>query len=264
MSDEYIRAEITAADRQLVDAFMRRLRAIRALQEARGASDNEITANLAGDAANIRRFIDASPDDITPDAIARFCRAFIGECVTYQGVRTVTFAQGDEQRMVNAARGYFGYGVTLEHAVDWRTALEMVIERDGLVACLPWPETPGAGQWWPALIEDRFSDLRILAGWPNLPGDDVELEAALVARRKLEPSGADDTILICHDDMHDAERLMRNMEFTGSVTARVRSLALIRISGFVEENDPRLAELRTNGLDGLRVIGILSHATSGT
>ena len=177
MSDEYIRAEITAADRQLVDAFMRRLRAIRALQEARGASDNEITANLAGDAANIRRFIDASPDDIPPDAIARFCRAFIGECVTYQGVRTVTFAQGDEQRMVNAARGYFGYGVTLEHAVDWRTALEMVIERDGLVACLPWPETPGAGQWWPALIEDRFSDLRILAGWPNLPGDDVELEA---------------------------------------------------------------------------------------
>ena len=92
MSDEYIRAEITAADRQLVDAFMRRLRAIRALQEARGASDNEITANLAGDAANIRRFIDASPDDIPPDAIARFCRAFIGECVTYQGVRTVTFA----------------------------------------------------------------------------------------------------------------------------------------------------------------------------
>ena len=262
MSDEFIQAEISAADKQLVEAFIRRLRAIRALQEARGHDDKQITANLAADAANIRRFIDAAPGDIPPDAVARFCRAFIGECVTYQGVRSVAFAQGDEQRLVNAARGYFGYGVSLQSAADWRVALEMAIEEDGLVACLPWPELPGAGQWWPALIENRFQDLRILAGWPNLPGEEIALEAALIARRKLEPSGADDTLLICHDDMHDAERLMRNHEMFGEVTARVRSLALIRYSGFLADDDVRLAELRNAGLDGLRVVGILSHPTS--
>ena len=262
MSDEFIQAEISAADKQLVDAFIRRLRAIRAIQEARGHDDKTITANLAGDAANIRRFIETAPSDIPPDAVARFCRAFIGECVTYQGVKTVAFAQGDEQRMVNAARGYFGYGVTLEPASDWRAALEMVMENDGMVGCLPWPELPGAGQWWPALIEDRFHDLKILAGWPNLPGPDTPLEAALIARRNLEPSGSDDMLLIAHDDMHDAERLLRNAEIPGEVTARVRSQALIRVNGYIAEDDLRIAHLRAAGLDGLRVVGILSHPVS--
>ncbi len=260
MSDQYIRTEIASADAALLEAFMRRLRATRALQEAQDATDGEITANLAGDAAILRRLIAAAPDDIPIDSIARFCRAFIGECVVFQGVKQVAYTASEEMRMVSAARGYFGYAVELVPATDWREALEMVVETRGMVACLPWPETPGSGQWWPALIENRFDNLRILAGWPNLPGESRgQLEAALVAPQALAPSGADDTFAIGHDDIFEAPRILKEAGFEGEVVARVRSLALIRLSGFVTEDDKRLALTRAGGIDGFRVIGALPH-----
>lgn len=262
MNDEYIKTEIASADGALLEAFVRRLRATRALQEAQDAKDGEITANLAGDAAILRRLIEAAPEDVPVDAIARFCRAFIGECVVFQGVKQVAYTSSEEFRMVSAARGYFGYAVDLVPAVDWREALEMVTETRGMVACLPWPETPGSGQWWPALIENRFRELRILAGWPNLPGESGgQLEAALVAPQTLSPSGADDTYAIGHDDMHEAERLLVQAGLVGEVVARVRSLALIRLNGFVEEDDKRLALTQAGGLDGFRVIGALPRST---
>ena len=260
MSDEYIQAEIEAADKAFVDAFVRRLRAINALKEARDKNDTEIWADLAADAATIRKFADAAPKDAPADAITRICRALIGESVVLQGVRQVLLAGGDEARLLSAARGYFGYAAEIKHAADAREALETLIEEDGVVACLPWPELPGAGQWWPTLNENRFSDLRILSGWPILPGREDQKEAAIVARKPLSPSGSDDMYAIAHDDIHAAESCLRRAGVEAEVVARVRSLALIRLSGYMEENDPRLAQARADELDGLRIIGAVPRA----
>ncbi|MFC7292078.1 hypothetical protein [Hirschia litorea] len=258
MNDEYILAEIESADRALSEAFVRRLRAISALKEARHVDENEISADLAADAALIRRLIGEAPDDVSIDAVARFCRAFIGECVVYQGVKAVRYAGGDEARLVDAARGFFGYAAKLTRSADPREALEAVAEEAGVVACLPWPELAGGGQWWPMMNESRFAGLKILSGWPNLPGDDAPpMETAIVARKALSPSGSDDMFAIAHDDIHDANRLLRQIELPGEVVARVRSLALIKLSGYVTEDDSRVIEARNAGLDGFRIIGVL-------
>ncbi|ACT57928.1 hypothetical protein [Hirschia baltica] len=258
MNEEFIRAEIESADKALNEAFIRRLRAISALKEAKRVDDTEISADLAADAALVRRLIEEAPDDVSIDAVARFCRAFIGECVVYQGVKAVRYAGGDATRLVAAARGFFGYAANLTSAVDPREALEAVAEETGVVACLPWPELAGGGQWWPMMNESRFSGLKILSGWPNLPGENAQpLETAIVARKELSPSGADDMYAIAHDDIHDAHRILRNLDMPGEVVARVRSLALIKLSGYITEDDSRLAEARQAGLDGLQIIGVL-------
>lgn len=260
MNEEFIRAEIEAADKSLNEAFIRRLRAISALKEAKQVDDNEISADLASDAALVRRLIEEAPEDVSIDAVARFCRAFIGECVVYQGVKAVRYAGGNETRLVNAARGFFGYAANLTPAADPREALEAVAEESGVVACLPWPELAGGGQWWPMMNESRFAGLKILSGWPNLPGEDAPpLETAIVARKDLSPSGADDMYAIAHDDIHDASRIMRMVGLEGDVVSRVRSLALIKLTGYVTEDDSRLDEARQAGLDGLQIIGVLPH-----
>lgn len=258
MDKDQIHAEIAAADEALIQAFIRRSRAVRRLRETRAGDEDVISADLAADAAMVRRFASETPEDMPADAIARICRAVIGEAVQTQGIRAVRFAGGDEATLVNAARGYFGYSANLVEATDPREALEAVEEEKGVVACLPWPELSGAGQWWPMLNENRFSDLRILAGWPNLPGQDASLlETAIVARKALSPSGADDMFAIAHDDLYEAERIVKAAGMTGEVVARVRSLALIKLEGFVAEDDSRLAAARSDGLEGMRIIGVL-------
>ena len=258
-SHQDLRDEIDAVDSMLLGAFIRRMRAVRKLQEATKLSPEEAgSAHLAIEAAGIRKLVEGTPSDLPAEAVERFCRAFVGECAVYQGFDTVTFPAGDEQRMVTAARGFFGYGVNLEPAGDWREALQIAAQRQDAVAFMPWPELPGAGQWWPALIEDRLSELRILAGWPSMPTEaDNGLEAALVARRKCAPSGNDDTFAIAHDDLHEADDAMHAAGMQGSVVARVRSLALLRLKGFVSMDDPRLAMLRSSSLEGFRIVGVL-------
>jgi hypothetical protein len=50
--------------------------------------------------------------------------------------------------------------------------------------------------------------------------------------------------------------LLATAGLTAEVAARARSLALIRLSGFVAEDDPRLEVARRLGLDGLRLVGV--------
>jgi hypothetical protein len=111
------------------------------------------------------------------------------------------------------------------------------------------------------LNETRYQDHRIHAGWPNLPGEDAPApKTAIIARKQLSPSGADDIFAIAHDDIHDANRIMRLVELPGEVVSRVRSLALIKIRGYIDDADSRLEAARSEGLDGLRIVGVLPHA----
>jgi hypothetical protein len=59
-----------------------------------------------------------------------------------------------------------------------------------------------------------------------------------------------------HDDSHSAERLLAEAGIPGEVTARARSLTLIRLNEFVAPDDRRLEFARKAGLDGLRIVGV--------
>ncbi len=218
-----------------------------------------LASDLPGQAGQLRHALANGAGALPKPAAARLWRALCGEIMSARGLSNVLLAGGEPALLLEAARGYFGFSVQLTLASDVREALDRVEDTLGVLACVPWPEIAGAGQWWPMLNENRYRDLSVLAGWPQIPGedDDVLPRVAIVGRLPVTPSGDDDTLATVHDDTFVAEGIMARFDLQGSVVARARSLALIRLRGFVTNDDPRLEQARLGGLDGLRVIGVL-------
>src|SRR5690606_27924761 len=164
---------------------------------------------------------------------------------------------GDIAQSVEAARGYFGFAPNIVPVVEIREALERALDQQGVVSCVPWPEHAGIGQWWPMLNENKFRSLAIVAGWPGLPGSPAAMpRMAVIGRIGMESSGDDETLATAHDDAHQAERTLADLDLKATVVARARSLALIRIGEFVPVDDRRIELARKAGLDGLRIVGV--------
>lgn len=230
----------------------------RELRDAPVPAPGTIGFQPAREAIEMRRLCrDASALGASPEAVARLWRSLCGDVAAVRGLRAVFVAGGDVTLTLEAGRSYFGFGPDLIPLVGIRDALERTVSEPGSLACIPWPEHAGSGQWWPMLNESRFQDLRICCGWPSLPGRVEEgPRVAIVGKVALETSGDDDTLATAHDDHWTAERLLNEVGLKAEVVARARSLALIRMPEFVAPDDRRIALAKAAGLDGLRVIGV--------
>jgi hypothetical protein len=227
--------------------------------------EQEIAADPSGfaffparEAEELRRLI-RGPGAGTPrETLARLWRALCGDMLVARGLKAVHLAGGDTSMLIEGARGYFGFGAPVVVAGSLREALERVLDTPGTLACTPWPESAGAGQWWPMLNENKYRDLTLMAGWPcmGLQGE-ASPRVAIVAKGPARSSGDDDMLATVHDDARTAERILGDLGIRSDVSARARSLALLRIRGFVAAEDPRLDMARRAGLDGLRIIGVL-------
>jgi hypothetical protein len=190
--------------------------------------------------------------------MARLWRALCGDMLAARGLKSVHLAGGDIAMLIEGARGYFGFAAPLTMAGSLREALDRANDTPGVLACTPWPEAPGAGQWWPMLNESRHRELTILAGWPCLASNGSAMpKVAIVAKGPPRSSGDDDMLATVHDDARNAERTFADLGIETSVAARARSLALLKVRGFVAMDDPRLDIARRAGLEGLRIVGVL-------
>lgn len=230
----------------------------RELKDSPAVSAAGIGFRPAREAAEMRRLCrEAQAKGVPPDAIARIWRSLCGDVAVARGLKTVYVAGGDVTLSVEAARGYFGFGPDVVPLMGIRDALERADSTPGTLACVPWPEHAGAGQWWPMLNENKFRNLAIVAGWPSLPGSAKETpRMAIVGKMSMESSGEDDTLATAHDDHYSADKRLRDVGLEAEVVARARSLALIRISEFVAVDDRRIDLARKAGLDGLRIVGV--------
>ena len=230
----------------------------RELRDAPAVSPAGIGFRPAREAAEMRRMCRAASAAGAPaDAVARIWRSLCGDVAVARGLKAVYVAGGDVTPSVEAARGYFGFAPSIVPLVGIRDALERADSTPGVLACVPWPEHAGAGQWWPILNENKFRNLTIVAGWPSLPSSASETpRMAIVGRMSMESSGEDDTLATAHDDHYTADKRLQDVGLRAEVVARARSLALIRIPEFVAVDDRRIDLARKAGLDGLRVIGV--------
>jgi chorismate mutase len=230
----------------------------RHMLQAPAASPAGIGFRPAREAAEMRRlYSQAGMLGAPPDVIARLWRSLCGDLMAARGLKAVYVAGGDIAQSLDGARGYFGFGPNLLPVVEVREALERALEQQGVLACVPWPEHAGSGQWWPMLNEGRFRSLAIVAGWPSLPGSpSLTPRMAVVGRIGMESSGDDETLATAHDDQYRAERMLAEFDLKADVVARARSLALIRIREFVSVDDRRIDLARREGLDGLRIVGV--------
>lgn len=256
MGAENFRATAEAADDALLSALAGRWRVL--LQEA-AEDPGSLPFSPAREAAAGRRLVQQGAG-APPDVIARMWRQFCGDMAAARGLKAYV-AGGDPVQTMLGARGYFGFGAYMQQSVEIRDALEKASETPGVVAVLPWPEHAGAGQWWPMLNEHRFHGLSIVAGWPVLPGAPEDLpRVAIVGQIPIKTSGEDEMLATVHDDAREAERLIRKHVVDCEVTARARSLALVRLKSFVAPDDRRLDTARQAGLDGLRIVGVRPRA----
>ena len=255
MGVESFRAVGEAANDILMGAIAERWRIM--LQE-NAAVVGGVGFSPANDAAALRRLIRSrNTGNVPPDTITRMWRALSGDMMVARGLKAVHVSGGDVGVLLQGARGYFGFGANINVLAEIREALEKADQTPGVLACVPWPEHAGAGQWWPILNENRFRNLVIVAGWPSMPGSpDATPRVAIVGRMPVEPSGEDDTLATCHDDRHQAEQVLARLGLKAEVAARARSLTLIRIGEFVAPDDRRLELARKAGLDGLRIVGV--------
>lgn len=241
------------------DAFLEALSAKwRELREAPAISPAGIGYRPSREAAELRRLArDGAAEGMPADAVARIWRSLCGDMAVARGLKSVYVAGGDVTLSVEAARGYFGFAPNVVPLVGIRDALERTVAQQGALACVPWPEHAGAGQWWPILNENKFHPLVIVGGWPSLPGSPDETpKIAIVGRLSVEASGEDDTLAMAHDDHWTADKRLQELGLKAEVVARARSLALIRIPEFVAVDDRRIDLARKAGLDGLRIVGV--------
>lgn len=230
----------------------------RELRDAPATAPGAGVFRPAREAADMRRLCrEAINSGIPPEAAARVWRSMCGDAAAARGLKAVYVAGGDMTLTLEAGRSYFGFGPDLIPLVEVREALDRALTQPGVLACVPWPEAAGAGQWWPMLNESRFQDLTIGCGWPSLPGKDGNVSRiAVVGRIPIEPSGEDDMLATVHDDQWTAAQTLSTLGFKAEVVARARSQALLRIADFVAPEDPRIELARKAGLDGLRIIGV--------
>ncbi len=173
MGAENIRAVGEAADDILMGAIAERWRIM--LQEAAIATGASGAASGVGfsparDAAALRRLIHSrNTGGVPADTITRMWRALSGDMMVARGLKAVFVAEGDVSSLLGA-REYFGSGANIQPVMELRHALEQATQTPDTLACLPWPELTGAGQWWPMLNENRHRELVIVAGWPGMPG----------------------------------------------------------------------------------------------
>jgi len=254
MGADSFQAAVSASD-MLLAALGERWRE---MHQAPAASPAGIGYRPAREAAEMRHLCrEAGGAGVPPDAIARIWRSFCGDMLVTRGLKAVYVSGGDIALSVEAARSYFGFAPNIVPLVGIREALERADDMQGVLACVPWPEHDGAGQWWPMLNENRFRNLCIVAGWPSLPSTaSATPRVAIVGRIGMESSGEDDTLATVHDDHHIAEMRLRDVGLQADVVARARSLALLRIKDFVSVDDRRIELARKAGLDGLRIVGV--------
>ncbi|MBI1339005.1 hypothetical protein GC169_02175 [bacterium] len=250
---ESLRDAVAAAERKLVDLLAERWRLLERELAEPGFNSG---FDPARDAATARRVVESAAGRLPAGVAVRIWRALSAETQPLRGVVSVLTCGGDLGILNEAARGYFGFACDVSPVAEIREALERAELGKGEIACLPWPELAGAGQWWPMLNENRFRNLAILDGWPRWNGSGAP-RAAIVYRGAPQPSGDDDTLATAHDDRHAAEQHLAEAGLVGQVTARARSLVLLRLREYVAPDDPRLDAARRAGLDGLRVVGVL-------
>ncbi|MAK61396.1 MAG: hypothetical protein CMK09_10485 [Ponticaulis sp.] len=178
------------------------------------------------------------------------------------GLERVFVTGSEPLRIFDQARSIFGHRVPMSFEKDPRDTLTFCLEQPSTAGVLGWMTQAGSGQWWPALNESRYHDLRIIGGWPVIGGE-APL-AAIVSKGPLTRTTTGHSVLMAHDDQHRLKRIFSDLELETSEFARARSLVLFKLSVSLSETDPRLTSARSAGLDGLRVVGTLPDWTEAS
>ena len=254
---EAIRREIDGLDDAMLSLVAERLKLADKLAQMK-TQQSGVPIRPGREINLLRRLIAAAPAPMERELVVELWRTLIAAALRRQRVIDVVIGGGrsDPARLFDVARRHFGARARIKDLGEPQAALQKVTENpDTVVAVTTWPAAPGVGAWWPALSEQRFQKLHIIAGLPVIgPASDAP-EAAVFAATDPEEAGDDVSILMAFDPHHRLQRALNDVGFTGKEFARAEPRVLVRVEGYVGPNDHRAAAMTRSGLDSVRVLG---------
>ncbi|MBS0386252.1 MAG: chorismate mutase [Proteobacteria bacterium] len=254
---EGIRREIDGLDDAMLSLVAERLKLADKLAQMK-AQQSGLPIRPGREINLLRRLIAAAPAPVEGELVVELWRSLMAAGLRRQRVIDVVIGGGrsDPARLFDIARRHFGARVRIKDLIEPQAALQRVTEHpDRIVAVTTWPAAPGVGAWWPALSEQRFQKLHIIAGLPVLGPAGETPEAAVFAAADAEEAGGDVSVLLAFDPHHRVQRALGDVGFSGKEFARAEPRVLVRVEGYVAADDARVAAMTRSGLDSVRVLG---------
>lgn len=272
-----VRKEIDAIDDAVHDLLMKRTELVVEVakakaREASAAGAGSFIAFRPGREAEVlRRLAARHRGDLPLRVVFRLWREIIAAMTRIQGpFRVEVFGGegGDALGNWDLARSYYGSSTPMELHETARDMLRRLGNDRSAVGILPEPGGYPGGDWWTALAANGQLGLRVVARLPfiEVVRNEDELRAYVVAQADFEATGDDTSLLtlLTSESVSEARAVAlakaAGLDGVRIGQARVADGAkayanLLAVSGFVGEDDPRLAALSEGGVAEARIIG---------
>jgi len=190
---EDVRAEIDRVDNALLSLIAERLELAAAVRRAKSGVR---FWRPSREESHIRELA-AATEDTPPELVSRIWAELMSASIALQGPMKLHIAlQGDMLDVWTLVRDRFGAAIPAVSYPTASSALAAAYGDDEGVAVLPAPG--GMNSWWTALgARGAMPDMHILSGLPRT-GDEDWPRAVAVSTADIQPSGADQTLLICN------------------------------------------------------------------
>ena len=189
---EDVRVEIDRVDKALLSLIAERLELAAAVRRAKSGVR---FWRPSREESHIRELA-AATEHTPPELVSRIWAELMSASIALQGPMKLHIAlEGDALDVWTLVRDRFGAAIPAMSYPTASSALAAAYADDEGVAVLPAPG--GMNTWWTALgAKGAMPDMHILSGLPRT-GDEAWPRAVAVSTADIQPSGADETLLIC-------------------------------------------------------------------
>ena len=191
---EQVRAEIDRVDKTLLGLIAERLELAGAVRRAKSGAR---VWRPSREESHVRELADAT-EDTPAELVSRIWAELMSASLALQGPMKLHIAlEGDVLEVWTLVRDRFGAAIPAVSYPTASSALAAAYADDEGVAVLPAPG--GMNSWWTALgAQGAMPDMHILAGLPRTGGETWP-RAVAVSTADIQPSGCDQTLLICSE-----------------------------------------------------------------
>jgi chorismate mutase/prephenate dehydratase len=262
-----LRAEIDRVDASIHDLLMRRVEIVRILGGVKEAGSPKWRPGR--EAQVLRRLAARHSGEMPIGVLARIWREMIvgGSLALQEAVSVAVLSGNPDSCCWDLARDHFGSVVPMQVHPTSSNIVREVAEGKATIGVLPMPADGAADTWWRALVTTDKAAPRIVARLPFVSagnGRATSAEALAIARIPFEPSGSDGTIIVFSAESGlSRTSLAAVLEKTGLQGRALdfRETAgeaqhLVDVEGFVQPDDPRLAEVEADSrLTHITILG---------
>lgn len=253
-----LRHEIDVLDDQIQDLLRRRAEAVQRVAGAKAREGAPGSVLRPGREAQIlRRLFARHKGGLPAAALARIWREMITALYHLQApVKVAVHAPNKSAARWDLARDYYGSTTPLQLCTTASAVLRALSGQPGTLGVMALPEDGEKESWWPLLASHSPDTPRVIARLPFAPnprGQFADLGAYVIANIQPEESGDDCTLVVLSSPVASPSlarisTLLGKAGLEGRVQAQYRqgdygARVLVDITGFIADNDPRLAML---------------------